>query len=186
MLEPFASRFLAVLGMGLGACGGAAPSNLLDPTGGDAALVAEGASPAMDAARQNDASHDAGAPAPVDAGGPSAPTVRCPGTSNCAVPGQVCCRTDAGASCTTAASCSAVAIPCDKATDCEAAGHAGLVCCLTAAPLGVACKAASACTSTQSSTIVCDSADGGTGPCPSGLSCKPSTQTLPGYNICQM
>jgi hypothetical protein len=146
-----------------------------------------------------DASHDVGADAKDAA--PDVPKedlgIQC-GTMVCPVPGKECCRQDPGGGqfvyqCMDPGVCvqqanSPLTIPCDDTLDCEKAGHAGQLCCVTAAADGgggadeIVCRAPIDCTKQLGRTNLCD--PNAPNPCPNGGQCKPSTQTIPGYNIC--
>jgi hypothetical protein len=121
------------------------------------------------------------------------------GSSDCPVPAKECCRQDPGNGqfvyqCVNVGQCLQQAnnpfpVPCDDALDCENAGHAGELCCVTAALDGgagadeIVCRAPVDCTKQQGRTNLCD--PNAPNPCPNGGQCVPSTQTIPGYDICR-
>jgi len=163
----------------LAACGGAAPSDLLE---------ADAAAPPKTAADAGTESHDSGSTvdARPDAQGGD-PGVHCPNAGYCHVPGQVCCKTDQGDACTATGSCPGLSIPCDDTADCEAAGMAGKVCCLVNGSTGMAssvqCLSRNDCQPSMGRTLLCNPMVAGT--CPSGQACLPSQQSLPGFDICR-
>jgi hypothetical protein len=142
---------------------------------------------------------DTGAPPPKDGGGPPPvdPGVQC-GGAECSVPSNACCRKQVANNftytCLPTGQCQglnvpSLEIPCDDATDCTTAGHPGQVCCATVgggtagnAASEVLCRDPSECTQANSRTPLCDKNDPNA--CPAGTSCRMSTQTLPGYNLC--
>lgn len=138
---------------------------------------------------------DAGNPPPKDSGSSTDPGVRCGDMSQatyCSVPQQICCRRDTGPAqtntCTDAnLGCTAgLAIPCDDQQDCADLGQGG-VCCAQYDNQGVVtkieCVDPSNCQPQNQSVIVCNPLEAD--PCPNGGTCQPSSQTLPGYDICK-
>jgi len=151
-------------------------------TGNDASLPdpPDGAPPETDDANIPDTSSH-----------PDNPGIQC-GTSYCHPGTDICCRVDTALSptflCLPPQGCSTVgelAIACDDADDCAAAGGAGEVCCVTEdAQTGranrIACTPASACTSNLQTNMCSTNAPA----CANGGTCKPSQTTIPGYDIC--
>jgi hypothetical protein len=168
---------VAPLACALAACGGAAPSDLLDA---DAAVSssADAGSGSRDSGPTADARPDATA---------GDPGVRCPSAGSCEVPDQVCCKSAQGDSCVGAGSCPALSIPCDDTADCEAAGMTGKVCCLVNGPDGIAssvqCLSPNDCQPSQGRTTLCNPQAAAS--CPSGQTCLPSEKSLPGFDICR-
>jgi hypothetical protein len=126
---------------------------------------------------------------------PPSGRIQC-GFVTCAVGTEVCCRKSTGPAvqnyCSAPAACvssplqQTVAIPCDDAADCTALGKPGTVCCASldqnAQVTEITCREPRDCRSQQGRYNLCDknAAD----PCPNGGTCKPTNQTLPGYNLC--
>jgi hypothetical protein len=167
------------LACALAACGGAAPSDLLDDAAAPAATADAGTGP-----------HDSGSStvdARADGQGGSSQGVHCPNAGDCPVPGQVCCKTAQGDSCVATGTCPGLSIPCDDTADCEAAGMAGTVCCLVNGANGLAssvqCLSPNDCQPSTGRTRLCNPAVSDS--CPSGQSCLPSQQSLPGFDICR-
>jgi hypothetical protein len=177
-------------------CGGASQSDLLTSDGGG------GADAAVDNRVPDSGKNDVTIKDVATEMPPPDQGVDCPGQGFCMVPSQVCCLdTSTGSamfSCTSAdgdagtgddggvAVCMALSIPCDDATDCATAGMAGDVCCVTAGANDTA--ASVMCTSTatcdmQGHARVCNP-NGPADQCPNGKTCRMSTKTLPGYNLC--
>jgi hypothetical protein len=176
-------------------------------TGSDGGIVPENDASSI----ENDASttqHDSGGPPDKDSGNPppkdsgppppNDPGVQCSdnGQVFCSVPTQSCCRigqSNYTYQCMTTGQCQTLnqitlEIPCDDATDCATAGHAGQVCCAvyngSSTATQVVCRDASQCSQAQSAVIVCDRNDPTS--CPvAGTSCQKSTGTLPAYYICK-
>lgn len=169
----------------------------------DGGITHEDGSTGFDAGAVPDASEqkDTGVPPPPKDSGPPPPVdpgVHCGGTE-CPVPAQACCRTQVASNftytCLPTGQCVGLSvlsleIPCDDANDCATAGHPGQVCCATVGGGGgggngaseVVCRDPSECTQQNSRTPLCDKSDPNA--CPAGLTCRTSTQTLPGYNLC--
>ncbi len=191
------------------ACGGAADSGLFSGSadggggGGDSGTVGHdaGAGPdggtvhvdasAVDAETPKDSAvpRDTSPPPPVD-------VVACMGTSGCKVGTDACCRKVNGTgfsyACAPLGACgggpSELEIPCDKQRDCDLLGSPGDVCCVTGGMQGgaadVSCRPATECTSAQGRTNLCDPQMAN--PCANAnLHCQPSTNTIPGYDICR-
>jgi hypothetical protein len=163
------------------ACGGAAPSELLEGTGSGES--ADGG-PTSDSGPRDSAAGGADA---HDGATGTDPGVHCPNSGDCPVPGEVCCRQTQGDTCVAAGSCSGLAIPCDDSADCATAGMAGTVCCLINGPTGMAssvkCLPPSQCFGVMGQTAICDR--NAANICPTGQSCLPSQQSLPGFDICR-
>jgi hypothetical protein len=192
---------IALAACALIACGGSSGNTDLygAPGGGGDAGTGGVDGSGVDSARPGSDSGGRDATNDVSPGidsGPTDPGIHC-GASECTVGAQVCCRVTglAGSSfgCTNVNSCNGgerLPIPCDDAADCQAMGT-GLVCCATyqvntatqlATVVSVSCASSSECVSKNNEVIVCDP----TAPdaCPQGGTCKPSQQTMPGYNLC--
>ena len=153
---------------------------------------------------------DASMPPQFDAGGD--PGILCGDLSlatYCRVGDQVCCRRgmnnqggNVTNTCEKATSCPssyAISIPCDDTQDCAELGFTDSVCCLeidpmTALATGVACVKSSQCVSDPTAmterTNLCDPLLAPQDACPNsavtGMTCRLSTMTLPGYDICVM
>lgn len=162
----------------LAACGGAAPSDLLD------AAAAVPTNTADAGTRSHDSGPTADAHADAQSGDPG---VNCPSSGYCQVPGQVCCKTDQGDSCAAIGSCPGLSIACDDTADCEAAGMTGKVCCLVNGSNGMAssvrCLSPNDCQPSQGRTMLCNPLV--VDSCPTGQACLPSQQSLPGFDICR-
>ena len=176
-------------------CGGASQSDLLTGDGG-------GGSDAAVDNRVPDSGHADGMTKDVatEMAPPPDQGVECPGQGFCMVPSQVCCLDmstgSSTFSCTSSdadaggddggATCMALSIPCDDATDCATAGSPGDVCCVTPGANDVAdlvaCVPPAMC-DTQGHARVCNPA-GPADQCPMGKTCRMSTKTLPGFNLC--
>ena len=182
MLARFALTCACFAVFALG-CGGAKDTELFGSVS-DGGGSSDGAASA-DGGQGSDASH------PKDGGTtPSDPGVHCD-TANCPVPAEVCCRREVGPgysfSCEAQGACNGgggatLAITCDDAHDCAN----GNVCCVIVDQQDIAtdvvCRAPGECVQ-AGRTVVCDPA--APNPCPSGKTCQPSQQTLPGYTICR-
>ena len=140
--------------------------------------------------------HDS-APPPVDSAPPD-PGVQCGGatTTYCAVPDESCCIEGLGTTtapfgtCTQAGGCfQGVEVPCDNAAECDEIDPGqGEVCCgmtmsrnNVAVVSSVSCMAQTDCTD-SSGVVLCDPNDSTS--CPTGTTCRKSTETLPGYYLC--
>jgi len=152
------------------ACGGASDTGLFGAGGDDGGATGDGGA--------KDAASDA---AKQDAG---TNVVACQGTPGCKVGAQACCRKNNAFSCVTLGECNGgLEIPCDKQRDCGS----GNVCCLLADDQGIAkqiaCRTAADCAAQQRSAQLCD--PNAPNVCPPMLTCQPSTEAIPGYNICR-
>ena len=142
--------------------------------------------------------HDS-APPPVDSAPPPDPGVACSDAVGgyCSVPDESCCILGIGTStmpvgtCTQSGQCfDGVEVPCDNARECnEIDPGQNEVCCGTttarngvAEVSSVACTDPADCTTDNSGVILCDPNDATA--CPTGTTCKKSTETLPGYYLC--
>ena len=177
MMARLSSRCACFIAVFAVACGGAKDTELFGGAGSpDGSTSADGGS---------DSSHakDSGTT-------PGDPGVHCD-TTDCPVPAQVCCRREVGAgysfSCEAPGGCNGggtatLAITCDDAHDCTN----GDVCCVSVDQQDIAtdvvCRAPNECVQAGRG-VVCDPA--APNPCPSGKTCEPSQQTLPGYTICR-
>jgi hypothetical protein len=166
----------------LAACGGAKETDLFGAPSSDGGGASDAAS--SDGSQGADGAH------PRDSGQPVGDLgVHCE-NAECPVPAQVCCRREVGPgysfACTAAGQCNGggntLEIACDDAHDCTG----GQVCCVSASQQNTAtevlCRTVADCQQ-QGRAVVCDPS--AATPCPSGKSCQPSQQTLPGYNICR-
>lgn len=169
------------------ACGGIDEPDLFGSS--DGGIVFSTDAGGDDARAKDSGPKDSGPP--VDAGPPLG-SVTCPGTSPCSIAeGQGCCFSPSSADGTCASSASdcsgdTIAVPCDSTQDCTDQGFPDTLCCAQADQSGlvtsVSCVAPINCNAVNGQTNLCDPA--AADPCPKGGTCKPSTQSIPGYNIC--
>ncbi|MEZ4227350.1 MAG: hypothetical protein R3B13_40810 [Polyangiaceae bacterium] len=122
-------------------------------------------------------------------GNPAAGTVSCFGVNDCARPNNFCCVFLSTTALPTP-SCQANAAPCFPGTDVYCDGpedcNNGNICCgrlVDGGALGqqyndIQCRASSECVYSQGYRVIC-----GSGSCPGGLKCKPSS-LLPKINVC--
>jgi hypothetical protein len=165
---------------GTAACGGAGQSDLFtEPSG----TTSEGG---LGDGGQHVAEGSGGAP---DTGAPTG-KLTC-GTGECTPGTEVCCRTGVAApfdyECSVDACPSgALSIPCDNTAQCTVLGSPEDVCCGTYGADSkinqISCLPASECTTTSDRTSLCNK--NAQDPCPTGETCKTSTLTLPGYDLC--
>lgn len=179
------------------ACGGTTAGELFTPTG-DAGAVGVDASPGNDAGGANDAGRaDAGgkpdakpsqdAAPPFDAA-TKTPLACTPKSGNtCDLQTEICCRGATGYNCQAPqALCTGLQIPCAQASDCDARGQPGTVCCGAFDHNNniyeVTCMAPQDCVLDNMHVVVCSPSDPDA--CPNGGNCALSQQTLPGFNLC--
>ncbi|MBL8608675.1 MAG: hypothetical protein JNL38_15220 [Myxococcales bacterium] len=203
--------FVGVIGV---ACAGASGSDLLDAPGSSSGAsggassgaTSSGTSGATSSGSSSSGASSSGASSSGasssasssgassgDAGTPA--KIKC-GATSCKPGVEICCRKpgipNPEYGCTAPNACNgtnALAIPCDDAADCAAAGQTGTVCCartisaIDSRVNKITCEKPSNCVGDQSA-IVCDPSLPSTGQCAATLSCKASVVSLPDYNLC--
>jgi hypothetical protein len=208
MLRSASVVALSFVGLFVSGCGGATESDLFaDAAPGNDASSFKDANVVPETSVPDAVSPDA-TPPPIDAGpidatpldsGPDIAPIVCGATLatasiKCDANGEVCCRSSNGsisAACTSAGSCQqpSVALGCSTTATCTALGLVNNVCCgaLVNGPNNTAIVASSKCVpanqcASQGTVRLCDK--GGPNVCLNNTSCKTSSVTLPGYDLC--
>lgn len=183
----------------LSACGGAGDTSLIgdgNNAGSDASVqdvTAQQDSQAKDTGTTKDVVDDVPIITMPDAGPPKS-QVSCGNAGPCTVPDQKCCRTgnfNFQYNCQSAKDgCQGLAIPCDKAQNCESLGHPNEVCCGHYQAQGqqtfvdqIQCRPENQCTQMNQSIILCD--PNAMSPCPNFMQCTQSQFTIPTYYFCK-
>ncbi len=214
MLRTSSVALVCVLGSFVAGCGGATASDLFSDAGsGNDAASSNDSSTIKDVNVFDEGiGVDADPPpppidagpldaTPVDSGPEPNASIVCGATLataslKCDATTQVCCRSNNGsisAACTPGGSCQqpSVALSCSTTTTCTQLGLVSNVCCgtLVNGPNNTAivasskCVPAGSCPGGNTGTIrLCDK--GGPNVCLNGTTCKTSSVTLPGYDLC--
>lgn len=185
----------------LAACGGASSSDLFGtPPGADAGRdvaadvavdVAVDATPPPPPPIVDASVPDVAPPPPPPVGAPivcgktlATASLKCDANQN-----EVCCRSGGGAQCTPDTQCvndGDVPLGCSTTATCTALGLSGYVCCgnvdNSSKIDSSECLPANQCPNGNGTVRLCDK--NGPNVCTSGTSCKTSSYSLPGYDLC--